>query len=153
MGLEELHERTHPIFMDRIASLTGHPAGDIASADETRVAMGYTLIYAQKLDLNMVVPRGDLCSTAYCLANPGVEYLAYLPAGGPVSVDLKKEGELFTMEWFSLNLGKAVEGTSVLANDGWSTMVAPFQGPAVVHIKSANTAATLLCHNLHDVAT
>jgi len=110
--------------------------------------MGYTLMYAQKLDLNTVVPRGDLCSTGYCLANPGVEYLGYLPTGGPVSIDLKKEGELFTVEWFGPDLGKAVEGSPVLANGGWHRMVAPFQGPALVHLKSTNTAPTTsACRN------
>jgi hypothetical protein len=144
----------NPIFMDRIASLTGHPDGDIPSADETRVALGYSLMYSQTLDLNNVVPRGDLCSTAYCLANPGVEYLAYLPSGGPASIDLKKKGELFTIEWFNLDLGKAVEGSPVLSSGGWSTLVAPFQGPALVRIKSTNTAGTSLpCRNPSDVAS
>lgn len=143
----------NPIFMDRIASLTAHQDGDIPGADETRVALGYTWMYAQKLDLNNMVPWGDLCSTTYCLANAGVEYLVYLPAGGPVSIDLKKEGEPFTIEWFSLDLGKAVEGSSVRADGRMVTMVAPFQGPAIVHIKSTNTTDTSLpCHNPPDVA-
>jgi hypothetical protein len=110
-------------------------------------------MYAQKLDLNNVVPRGDLCSTAYCMANPGVEYLVYMPAGGPVSINLEKEGELFSIEWFSLDLGKAVAGSTVRAHGGWSTMVPPFQGPAVVHIKSTNNAAASSpCRKAHDVA-
>jgi hypothetical protein len=128
----------NPIFMDRIASLTGNPAGDIASAEEVRVAMGHSWTYAQNIDLNSVVPRPDLCSTGYCLANPGIEYLAYLPGGGSVSIDLNREGGLFTVEWFSLNLGKAVQGITVPGETAWQRMVAPFQGPALVHLKSTN---------------
>ena len=34
-----------------------------------------------------MAPRGDLASTGYCLANPGKEYLVYIPEGGEVTVE------------------------------------------------------------------
>src|SRR5918993_4100944 len=42
-----------------------------------RFAMGDTLRFAQRMDLVMMEPRGDLSSTGYVLANPGTEYLVF----------------------------------------------------------------------------
>ena len=52
--------------------------------------LGYTLTYANRMNLVDMIPRSDLCSTGYCLANPiakGAEYLVYLPNGGSTTVD------------------------------------------------------------------
>ena len=43
--------------------------------------MGYTKTYADKIGLVDMVPRDDLSSTGYALANVGHEYLFYQPAG------------------------------------------------------------------------
>ena len=43
------------------------------------------------MNLAEMVPHGELASTDYCLANPGQEYLVYLPEGGEVTVDLSGE--------------------------------------------------------------
>ena len=67
----------NPIFMD------GTPPFDqglvLAEDAEIRVAMGDTRKYAERMDLASMAPYGELASTEYCLANPGVEYLVYLP--------------------------------------------------------------------------
>ena len=60
----------NPIFMDPTWMPKWEPA---------RKAMGMTLAYANRVDLSSMRPRGDLASSAYCLANPGKEYLVYLP--------------------------------------------------------------------------
>ena len=44
-----------------------------------RRAMGHTLAYANRMNLAAMTPRDDLASSGYCLANPGEEYLIYLP--------------------------------------------------------------------------
>lgn len=61
----------NPIFMDPIEE---------PKWDSVRKAMGQTLTVAKRIDLARMIPRNDLASTEYCLANPGVEYLIYLPA-------------------------------------------------------------------------
>jgi len=61
----------NPIFMDPI----GEPKWD-----SVRRAMGQTLTVANRVDLARMIPREDLASSTYCLSNPGVEYLVYLPA-------------------------------------------------------------------------
>jgi len=61
----------NPIFMDAIEDPKGVPV---------RRALGQTLVIANRINLATMVPKNDLASTGYCLANPGVEYLVYLPA-------------------------------------------------------------------------
>jgi Family of unknown function (DUF6298) len=62
----------NPIFMDPIED---------PKWDSARKAMGQTLRLAKTIDLARMVPRTDLASTGYCMANPATEYLVYLPAG------------------------------------------------------------------------
>lgn len=61
----------NPIYMD---------PDPFDSSDYTREgvrrAMGHTLRYANRMNLKDMLPRGDLATTAYCLANPGEEYLS-----------------------------------------------------------------------------
>jgi hypothetical protein len=128
----------NPIFMDRIVSITRHPSGEIQGAEDIRIAMGQTRTYAERLNLSRVVPRPDLCSTTYCLADPGVEYVAYLPEGGSVFVELMKGRGPYTVEWFNLNAGEVTKESSVSSKAERERMNAPFQGPALVYLKAAN---------------
>jgi hypothetical protein len=41
--------------------------------------MGQTHKYAKRIDLRKMVPYTELASSQYCLANPGSEYLIYVP--------------------------------------------------------------------------
>jgi hypothetical protein len=60
----------NPIFMDPIEDSTRDPV---------RKALGQTLVVANRINLATMVPKKDLASSGYCLANPGSEYLVYLP--------------------------------------------------------------------------
>lgn len=75
----------NPIFMDPWEPLPGStsPMNDptIPAWGPLRKALGDTLRYARKIDLAAMVPHRDLCSSTFCLANPGIEYLVYLPVG------------------------------------------------------------------------
>jgi Family of unknown function (DUF6298) len=64
----------NPIYMDDLGE-----DSERATKEEARMAMGDTLRYATRMNLAAMVPRQDLASTTYCLADPGVEYLVYLP--------------------------------------------------------------------------
>jgi hypothetical protein len=64
-------------------------------AENTRYNLGWILDYANRMTLEAMAPRGDLCSTGYCLANPvarGAEYLVYLPSGSTATAILKDLG-------------------------------------------------------------
>ena len=42
-----------------------------------------TLAYANRMDLVAMKPHGEIASSGYCLANPGEEYLVYVPLEVP----------------------------------------------------------------------
>ena len=96
-------------FVARDHPLTPDDPGYVAS----RTAMGQTRRYAERMNLAAMTPSKDVASTGYCLADPGKEYLVYLPAGGTVTVDLSAaKGEL-AVEWFDPAKGKAVAAGTV----------------------------------------
>ena len=74
--------------------------------------MGYTLRYARKVNLAAMTPQGELASTGFCLAEPGKEYLVYLPEGGEVTVDLSAVSGAMAVEWFHPRSGDTTQGQS-----------------------------------------
>lgn len=116
---------------------------------ETRLAMGQALKYSNQVDLSKMVPSGELASTNYCLANPGVQYLVYLPLDdlrkrekllqrfgvmdNKISVDLFGVSGEFRVEWFNPRTGEFHTGDSVR---GGSTrwFKAPFTGDAILYL-------------------
>jgi hypothetical protein len=97
----------NPIFMDPYQ-------GPDLRWDPVRENMGYTLRYAQRLDMATMVPLGNLASTGYCLASPGSNYLVYLPQGGSVTLDLSSASGMLTVEWFNPATGYVFQSGSVL---------------------------------------
>ena len=78
-----------------------------------RRAMGQTRTFATRMDLAAMVPRPDLASSEYCLANPGKEYLVYSAAGGTITVDLTATSGRFAVEWFDPSTAKTITGFPV----------------------------------------
>lgn len=107
----------------------------LADQDLIRDTMGYTKTYADKMNLAAMMPRGDLASTNYALANPGLEYLVYAPGGGSFNVNLT-EGS-YNYEWFNPRSGSVVSAGPVLARGGRQMFEAPFGGDAVLYLKVA----------------
>jgi Putative collagen-binding domain of a collagenase len=122
----------HPILMDWYdKSAVGYYTVDEGKA--LRKYMGYTLFYADRMNLAAMVPRNDLASTTYCLADPGREYLVYHPNGGGFSVDLVAGS--YDYEWFNPQAG-SVEGQGTLsAGAGAQYFSPPFGGEAVLYLK------------------
>ncbi|MFN2304573.1 MAG: fibronectin type III domain-containing protein [Anaerolineales bacterium] len=131
----------------------------VEADEDLRVNMGYILTYADRIDLAAMNPRGDLCSTGYCLANPTLadaEYLVYAPEGGTIqklldladidrdlSVNLPTDrvimvdltatpGEL-SVEWFHPETGEIVEGGTITGGAS-HVFVSPFSGDAVLYL-------------------
>jgi hypothetical protein len=77
----------NPIFMDPYRDARTGPELD-RRWDPVRIAMGLTRRCAQDLDLARMVPHGELASSGYCLADPGRDYLVYLPEARPLTVQL-----------------------------------------------------------------
>jgi hypothetical protein len=103
--------------------------------DPLRDAMGRTRMCAQRMNLAAAVPHAELASTGFCLADPGREYLVYLPQGGSVTVDLSGVSGQFSTEWM-----RPAEGTFLsvepTASGSRQTLQAPFPGDAVLHLAS-----------------
>ena len=93
---------------------------------------------AERMNLAATTPREDLASSGYCLADPGREYLIYLPNGGEVSADLSAASGLLAVEWLhpvegAVTLGAAVRGGAK------RKLRAPFAGDAVLYLRRQPT--------------
>ncbi len=117
----------NPIFMD--------PMDGDANREAVRWAMGHTLHYAKRMNLAASLPRPDLCSTRFCLAVPGSEYLVYQPGSGAFSVDLRGSDRRFRVEWFEPSSGRRWFGQ--VAGGGHLTMTPPVGTPVVLYLKRA----------------
>jgi Putative collagen-binding domain of a collagenase len=101
--------------------------------DTIRDAMGRTRAYATRMNLAAMAPHEALASTGFCLAEPGKEYLVYLPAGGEVTVDLSPSAEPFQIEWMHPVEGTITYGAST-PGGAQRTFTAPFAGDAVLYL-------------------
>ena len=106
--------------------------------DPIRKSLGYTLAYAEQMDLAAMAPRNDLSSTEYCLADPGAEYLIYLPDGGTATVDLSDVSGTLLLEWLNPGTGERISGEAV-DGGGPQTFIAPFEGDAVLYLVLQNS--------------
>ena len=101
-----------------------------------RKAMGHTRTMANRVNLADMTPRNELASTAYCLAQPGLEYLIYLPDGGEVTVDLSQGKGTFIVEWAHPVEGIFTPG-GMTSGGARRTFTVPFRGDAILYISSA----------------
>lgn len=115
----------NPIFMD--------PVYD-SKWELARRAMGDTRRFAERIDLQNMIPHPELASSGYCLANPGKEYLIYLPDSVSVNVDLSGSPERVTLEWFDPVSGEYVH-REIQPAAGRQTFESPFKG-AVLYIRA-----------------
>lgn len=65
---------------------------------------------AERLELAAMTPCEHLTSTGYCLADPGRQYVIYLPEGGRVEVDLSAAAEPLAVEWIAPIAGTSHAG-------------------------------------------
>jgi len=122
----------NPIYMDPMRKQDWVCSSE-AEMQGTRKAMGQTRRIAERVNLAAMVPQGNLASSGYCLAEPGKEYLVYLPEGGEVTVDLTAATEQLNVEWVHPVEGTDASAESV-AGGGKRVLRAPFTGEAVVHL-------------------
>lgn len=150
----------NPIFMDPYLDRNYQDDPHKEEWPLIRKNMGYALAYAQKVNLAALLPRSDLSSTNYCLANPGREYLIYLPPvhqrrlkwsyrlglhrwTGPAVklagwneqavVDLSASPGTYRVEWFNPRTGETRAGDPVQGG-GQRSFRSPFLGDSVLYI-------------------
>lgn len=95
--------------------------------------MGYTMRYANRMNLAAMIPHNELSSTKYCLANPGSEYLIYVPSGGTVKVDLSSTFDTFHVEWFNPRTDEIIPQQKTIGGDSRS-FTTPFGSDAVLYL-------------------
>lgn len=100
----------HTLFMDPYDGKVLTGPFDNERLTLLRKNLGYTLQYAEKMDLIKMVPSGHLTSSGYCLANPGKEYLVYLSSDSSSTLDLTDIDGSFSSEWFDPALGSSSPG-------------------------------------------
>jgi len=126
----------NPIFMDPYNGVILKHRMD---PGPIRRSLGYTRGLASRVDLASMKPRNGLASTRYCLANPGTEYLVYLPEGGKVSVDLSAAGGEMSLEWMDPDRGVMIPGKEKVEGGGRRSLQAAFQGDAVLYIRAGKS--------------
>jgi hypothetical protein len=134
----------HPILMDfgiidvanPLDPSLGVPPYDYYEA--ARYAMGATRRYAERMNLIDMVPRGDLASTGYALANPGKEYLILHPSEAVDAFTVELTAGAYTVEWHNVNSREtAGAGTVTVERDESLSFTPPFAatGPSVLYLK------------------
>lgn len=114
------------LLMENLSDDEGWKAG--------RAAMGQTRRLAQRMNMAALVPRPDLASSGYCLANPGQEYVVYLPIGGDVTVDLESAAGSFKVEWIPPAQGTPLNAAAI-AGGAKRTVSAPVPGDLVLVLR------------------
>jgi hypothetical protein len=123
----------NPLFMDPYdGSILGERFDP--KFELLRRNLGYALRYARKVNLAAMTPQSELASTGFCLADPGNEYLVYLPEGGEVTVDLSAVSGSVAVEWFNPRSGDATPGRTT-SGGGKRSFKPPFDGDAVLYLR------------------
>lgn len=98
-----------------------------------RKNLGFARQYAHRMNLAAAKPRVEVASSRYALANPGSEYLVFIPDGRRVTVELgDAKGEL-GVEWFEPATGRTVAGAPIHGGARRSFEV-PFPEGAVLYL-------------------
>jgi hypothetical protein len=139
----------HPILMDfgildgvnPPDPTAGNPGVPPYNAFEpARYAMGDTLRFAERMNLIKMVPRGDLASTGYALANPGEEYLVLQPSETGEAFTVTLDAGTYSVEWFGVTGRETREvGSVTVESPAPVNFSAPFEqvGASVLYLKKA----------------
>jgi hypothetical protein len=100
--------------------------------DAFRDALGWTRTYADRLDLSRAVPSESLCSTKFCLADPGHQYLVYQPPASSSGFTLNVLAGTYQLEWFNPATGRVAEASTIVLGSEQHTFKPPFTGDAVL---------------------
>jgi len=119
----------------------GSPAKPESQFEPVRYTMGRVRAFAEQTYLETMVPRPDLASTGYCLANTSerpTQYAVYLPRGREVTVDLSGSHAAMAVEWIAADTGKRKMGSPVPGGSK-QTLRCPLRGPAVLQLTETVT--------------
>lgn len=132
----------YPLFMDRMAELTSKVVtwagradqADIPGSEEIRRAMGVTRRVAQMVRLEAMEPLPELASSGFVLAEPGRQYVAYVPEGKELAIDLRGAEGAFRPVWVHPISGEMTQGEPLSGGD-WRTLSLPGPAPMAVVLR------------------
>jgi hypothetical protein len=126
----------HPILMENLpgdsTAEAVAPTLNDPGYTAARLAMGYTRMFAERMNLAAMLPRPDL-ATGYVLANEGHEYLIYQPGSGPLYLPLP--AGTYHYQWFNPATADLRDGT-IKVEGGRQMFTPPYTGDAVLYIRA-----------------
>ncbi|MGC9326045.1 MAG: DUF6298 domain-containing protein [Candidatus Hinthialibacter sp.] len=132
----------NPIVMDPYRDVrVDSPEAPVPSFEPMRKALGQTRLFSRIINLSVMTPHNDLCSTGYCLANPGEEYLAYQPESEKLFwVDLPAGS--YQVDLFSPREGKIITSIGLNSAERKKQLIPIFfYGDVAAHIKKTDFAS------------
>jgi len=121
------------ILMDHYRDFrVGSPSGPDSKHNPARKAMGLARSLADRVDLASLVPQADLCSTKYCMADPGRQYLIYRPNTEREKISVDLEAGQYALKWISTSDGQCKQAAEIRAHAGRNHLTSAFVGPAVL---------------------
>ena len=118
------------------AAAPGLPS--FASVEPARYAMGDTRRFAERMHLIAMLPRGDLSSTGYALAEPGKEYLVLQPNDVRAPIDVRLEAGNYDAQWFGVNSRETKQQAPVRVERAGAVGLTPpvdVRGPVVLYLR------------------
>lgn len=121
----------HPIFMDPWDEqlYTVNTWRGPIDPEPIRRAMGQTLRVARDLDLRNTLPRPELASSGYCLADDGRAYVVF--DLGAERVELRVPAGTYRLRWLDPCSGEVL-GVDTETAQARLSLIAPARGPIVL---------------------
>jgi hypothetical protein len=127
----------NPIFMDPydggLIRADGTGQWQKVPTDEVRAAMTHTATFARRMNLAEAQPAGQICSSRFCLAEPGRRYLAYQCQSG--KMQLRIPSGHYEVEWFDPVSGHNVETKSMKVDTDLTAFDPSLEGEAVLFLQ------------------
>lgn len=104
------------------------------SDDHMRREMGVIRKWADRLDLNGMLPWNEVASTGYCLAQRGRRYVTLQPGDG--TFDLHAAPGAYMATWHAVNTGQTLSPQPTTISQSPCSLAPPLRGPAVVLLEA-----------------
>lgn len=104
-----------------------------------RTTQKQTAQYAARCNLATTVPHSELCSTGFCIASPGVQYLALQPSttGGAFTVNLSSgSGKTFSVEWYDIANSTTQTAADVSGGSATQSFAPPWARASVLFLNA-----------------
>jgi uncharacterized protein DUF6298 len=125
----------HFILMDGYMDFRmGSPIEPVTKHLQARLAMGFAQALAENVDLASMEPDTTIASSGYCLVNPGMEYLAYLPASESEKLTLLVKTGTYSVKWIDCATNEHRPAEDMELKDGHVEFKSPFGSGAILHL-------------------